>query len=102
MSIFQIARKPPQWLRVVLAGLLLAFAINSMAHAAHRHDAKTTAAHIATCGFSATFDNITDVPAFSITIEAAPAESHLVPIVAVGRVSCRPLTHAQPRAPPAI
>ena len=102
MRIFKIARKPPQWLRVVLAGLLLAFAINSVAHAAHRHDRATTAAHIATCGYSATFDGVSGVPQYSSSIEVVATAFVAAPIVEICRVDRRPQTHAQPRAPPAI
>jgi len=102
MRIFQIARKPPQWLRVVLAGLLLAFAINSVAHATHRHDRTTTAAHIATCGYSATFDSVSDVPQYLSSIEVVAAPSVAAPIADICRLDSRPQTHAQPRAPPAI
>ena len=102
MRIFKIARKPPQWLRVVLASLLLIFAINSLAHAAHRHDAHTTAAHIATCGYHATFDSVSDGPQFSTAIAAVAAESALPPPTQVGCIARRPQLNAQPRAPPAI
>jgi hypothetical protein len=102
MRIFHIARRPPQWLRVVLASALLVFAINSVAHAAHRHDARTTAAHIATCGYHATFDSASDAPQYSSAIEPVAAPSISPPVCDNGRVASPPQTHAQPRAPPAI
>lgn len=102
MRIFQIARRPPQWLRVVLASLLLAFAINSAAHEAHRHNATTTAAHLSTCGYSATFGSVGDAPQYSSVIEVVVVATSICPLIAdVGRVSSQPQTQAQPRAPPA-
>lgn len=101
MRIFEFARKPPQWLRVVLAGLMLAFALNSVAHAAHTHDAKTTVAvaHSA-CGYCATFGGLGDSPTYahSLTVPA------LIRVEAPGprevSIARRPTSSAQPRAPP--
>ncbi|HEY4369316.1 MAG TPA: hypothetical protein VGN07_18940 [Steroidobacteraceae bacterium] len=103
MRIFQIARKPPQWLRVLLASLLLAFAINATAHAAHRHDATTTAAHLSTCGYSATFSGVGGVPQYSSAIEVvATTVCVCAPLADIGRIASPPQTRAQPRAPPAL
>lgn len=100
MRIFQLARKSPQWLRVVLAGLLLAFALNSVAHAAHTHDATTvTVAHSA-CSYCATFGGLGGVPVYAHTLPI-PA---LTPIEALDPrdvvIACRATFSAQPRAPP--
>jgi hypothetical protein len=101
MRIFEFARKPPQWLRVVLAGLMLAFALNSIAHAAHTHDAKTTitVAHSA-CGYCATFGGLGGSPVYAHSLPV-PA---LIQVEAAGPrevpVARRPTFSAQPRAPP--
>jgi len=100
MHILQLVRKPPQWLRVVLAGLLLAFALNSVAHAAHTHDATTaTVAHSA-CGYCATFNSLGDAPVYAHSLPSPV----LTPLEAVAprdvAIALRPTLSAQPRAPP--
>src|ERR1044072_3195401 len=65
MSIFDLARKPPTWLRVALVAVVLAFALDSVAHVVHRHDdgAKTTlSAHGPACGYCAAFAGLIDAP----------------------------------------
>lgn len=101
MRIFQLVRKPPQWLRVALAGLLLAFALNSIAHAAHTHDATTTTvvAHAA-CGYCATFGSVNDAPvcAHSLPTPTLTLIESLDPRETL--VARRPASSAQARAPP--
>ena len=56
MRIFQAARRPTDWVRFALAALVLAFALDSVAHAAHTHDSNAAAvAHHVACGYCATF-----------------------------------------------
>src|ERR671911_630721 len=63
MRLLHLARRPPQWLRVILAGLLLAFAVNSIAHVTHRHDAAPSAAtHSLACGYCLSFNGLVDGP----------------------------------------
>ena len=92
--------KASVWLRVVLASVLLSFAINSVAHSAHRHDTRTTAAHIATCGYHATFGALGTAPQYSIAVEAITTASISLPIADCVRPACGPQIVAQPRAPP--
>lgn len=101
MRIFELARRPPQWLRVVLAGLLLAFALNSVAHAAHTHDttAAVTVAHSA-CGQCATFGGIAAAPVYAHSL---PTPEFTAVAIADARevfVSRRFVSWAQARAPP--
>lgn len=100
MRIFQLARKPPHWLRVVLAGLLLAFALNSVAHVAHTHDATSvTVAHSA-CGYCATFGGLGNAPVYAHTLPIpalTPVETLDPREIVIAR---RPTFSAQPRAPP--
>lgn len=100
MSIFQLARKPPPWLRVVLAGLLLAFALDSVAHAAHTHDATTVGVAHSACGYCATFGGLGDAPvhAHSLPIPVFTPIEAFDPHEAV--IPRRPTFSAQPRAPP--
>lgn len=101
MRIFEFARKPPQWLRVVLAGLMLAFALNSIAHAAHTHDAKTTVtvAHGA-CSYCATFGGLGDSPVYAHSLPAPALTQAEAPGPREVSIARRPTFSAQPRAPP--
>jgi hypothetical protein len=101
MRIFHLARRPPQWLRVILAGLLFGFALNSIAHVTHQHEAASpTAVHGPACGYCVSFG----------ALAAAPQHNHALPTVEPLAVrvaaaldvpfSARPLTSAHPRAPP--
>jgi len=102
MSAFELARKPPQWLRVALAALLLAFALNSIAHAAHTHEQGTagTVLHSTACGHCVAFG----------TADAPPAHVIALPALSFARIgivdrnaqfiSRRLVAVAQARAPP--
>jgi hypothetical protein len=103
MSIFHLARHPPAWLRVFLASLLLAFAVDSVAHVVHRHDdtVKTAlGAHGPACGYCAAFDGLIDAPKQSYAAVTASVFAGYVAPVARRRVALRPLVTAQPRGPP--
>lgn len=101
MRIFDWARRPPQWLRVTLAGLLLAFALNSVAHVTHRHDATpASVTHSISCGYCVSFNGLADAPRHS---HAAPVEQQFGVFVAPEfdlESSSVPETSARPRAPP--
>ncbi|MBL8265081.1 hypothetical protein [Steroidobacter sp.] len=103
MSIFHLARHPSAWLRVALVSLLLAFAVDSVAHVVHRHDdtAKTSLnAHGPACGYCAAFDGLIDAPKQSYAaITASTCVTYVAP-VALSPASFRPVVTAQPRAPP--
>ncbi len=72
MSPFELARKPKQWLRAALAGLLLAFAINSIAHVTHTHeqDKVSTVVHAAACGYCTTFSASAPATAYAHALPA--------------------------------
>jgi hypothetical protein len=102
MSIFHLARNPPAWLRVALVGLLLAFALDSVAHVVHRHDNVTTqaAAHGPACGYCAAFDGLVDAPKHDYgPITATIVASYVAPVAQLP-ASVRPRLTAQPRGPP--
>lgn len=103
MSIFDLARRPPTWLRVALVAVVLAFALDSVAHVVHRHDdsAKTTlSAHGPACGYCAAFDGLVDAPKHQYApVTATLIAGYLAP-VARFPVSVRTHLSAQPRAPP--
>lgn len=103
MSIFHLARHPPAWLRVALVSLMLAFAVDSVAHVVHRHDATaqtSLGAHGPACGYCAAFDGLIDAPKQSYSAVTATVVSRYVAPVAYLPVSFRPSVTAQPRAPP--
>lgn len=101
MRLDHLARKPPQWLRVALAALLLAFALNSIAHVTHRHDAATTSAtHSLACGYCISFDGIADGPRHNYVPPAVGHASVYVAPATEAVVAYRPSTSARPRAPP--
>lgn len=103
MFIFHLARNPPIWLRVALVSLLLAFAVDSVAHVVHRHDGSVTttfAAHGPACGYCAAFDGLLDAPKHSYSPVAALVLVGYVAPLAILAVSFRPLVTAQPRGPP--
>jgi hypothetical protein len=72
MSIFDLARRPPTWLRVALVAVVLAFALDSVAHVVQHQYASLTAVLVA---------------------------GYIAP-VAQFPVSLRTRLSAQPRAPP--
>jgi hypothetical protein len=101
MRPFHLARRLPRWLRVALAGLLIAFALNSIAHVAHRHEATSASvAHALACGYCATFGGLADAPRHG----PAPAEFALGHVFVAGETTTavvnRVRTSARPRAPP--
>lgn len=102
MSIFHLARRPPAWLRAALVSLLLAFAVDSVAHVVHRHDdtVKTLTAHGPACGYCAAFDGLIDAPKQSFAAVTAKVLAGYVAPVANVLVSFRHNVTAQPRAPP--
>lgn len=100
MHILQLVRKPPQWLRVALAGLLLAFALNSIAHAAHTHESIAPSATHVACGYCATFGGVDAAPVYSHSLPTptfTPIESADPREIYAAR---RPASAAQARAPP--
>jgi len=103
MSIFDLARRPPHWLRVVLVAVVLAFALDSVAHVVHRHDdsVKTSlSAHGPACGYCAAFDGLIDAPKHLYAPLASVLIAGYVAPVARFPVSVRTRLSAQPRAPP--
>lgn len=101
MRIFEWARRPPQWLRVILAGLLLAFALNSVAHVTHRHDATTASVtHSISCGYCVSFGGLADAPRHTHTLPLAEQYGFIAAPTFELPVSLVPETSARPRAPP--
>jgi hypothetical protein len=83
--------------------VVLAFALDSVAHVVHRHDdsVKTTlSAHGPACGYCAAFDGLIDAPKHQYAPLAAILVTGYVAPVAQIPLSLRTRLSAQPRAPP--
>ena len=100
MSAFLLARRPPQWLRVAIAGLLLAFALNSIAHLTHRHDASASVTHSLACGYCATFGGLADAPQQYLSSLDFALAHVFIAAESAADIPVRVRTSARPRAPP--
>jgi hypothetical protein len=101
MRLLSVARKPTPWLRVALAALLVAFALNSIAHVTHRHDAApSSVTHSLACGYCLSFDNLADAPRHSYAPLIAEYTSTQVTAELGFCFDRRLTTSARPRAPP--
>jgi hypothetical protein len=101
MLFVEFARRRPQWLRALLAALLLGFALNSIAHVAHQHEAAATSIqHTALCGYCISFGALADATrhTFSPPLALASAGLAVPPALTIRSVEQR--TSARPRAPP--
>jgi hypothetical protein len=102
-NLLKLFRQPPRWLRMALAGVLLAFTLDVLAHSLHQHE-QDTHQHVSggtDCAYCVAFNGLMDAPA-GVSSVFQPASSP-VPAPVTGDV-CLPLppeTSAQPRAPPA-
>jgi hypothetical protein len=101
MRTFELARRLPQWLRIVLAGLLVAFALNSIAHVTHRHDATSAQlTHKLACGYCATFVGLADAPRHYRPLPVPERGGVLIAPAFEVPYFVRLGTSARPRAPP--
>jgi hypothetical protein len=101
MRLFDNARRPPQRLRAVLASLLLVFALNSIAHAAHRHEpSQTTSSHAVVCGYCVTFSSAAALPSYSAELALTPALFVTLFLPSFPPLARRSQRTDQPRAPP--
>jgi hypothetical protein len=101
MPVFHLARRPPRWLRVALAALLLGFALNTLGHITHRHDGTLApTAHSLACGYCVSFGSIADGPRHSHSLPTTEYVSVHVADTTEAVYSRRPTTAARPRAPP--
>jgi hypothetical protein len=103
MRLLHLVRRPPQWLRVALAALLLAFAVNSIAHVTHRHDAApSSATHTLACGYCLSFNGLADAPRHDHAPLIVEHESFCLVADSTAPVARRLATSARPRAPPVL
>ena len=83
--------------------MVLAFALDSIAHVVHRHDdsVKTTlSAHGPACGYCAAFDGLIDAPKHHYSPLTAILVAGYVAPIAQFPAAVRTYLSAQPRAPP--
>lgn len=101
MRLFRFARSPSRGLRVVLASLLLAFVLDSVAHLNHSHEAdRSSVAHSVACGYCATFGGLTETPWFGEPV-AVVRHGHVVQVAPCERIAdLRLFSSARARAPP--
>lgn len=90
------------WPRALLVGLVLAFALNGIAHAAHQHDdsSATSLLHSTVCGYCVSFDHLTSTPTLAVSSLTIEVELFAIPISDRPTPALRPRATAQPRAPP--
>jgi hypothetical protein len=80
---------------------MLAFAVNSVAHVVHRHDAtSTTSSHSLACGYCLSFNGLIDAPGEGRTPPAVAAVTAYEAPSAQSVPVSPPQTSAHPRAPP--
>jgi|SRR5690606_20500695 len=99
MAIFQHARRPRQWLRVLLAALLLAFVLDTVAHTTHQHEGAPAGSHAVLCGYCAVFANAADGPAAMANALLGIATTQPFQASSAWHAP-RPAISARPRAPP--
>lgn len=96
---------PSRVTRLLLAAVFCALILNGIAFIVHNHAAehagKSAAPHAELCGYCATYHGLNSVSAEPVV---PPAVAAVVLLVLFGFISAqllrRPLTLAQPRAPP--
>jgi len=101
MRLIELARRPPTWLRIAFAGLVVAFMLNSIAHVTHRHEANAgTTAHVVACGYCLSFSGLADATVHRTPV-LAPSPGDEIIVTATPPLRCyqNPCA-AQPRAPP--
>jgi hypothetical protein len=101
MRLIELARRPPTWLRIAFAGLVMAFVLNSIAHVTHRHDENVgNATHLVACGYCLAFNGLADAPANpALCLNASVCDEPVLIAGSTPRIFRAP-SSSQPRAPP--
>ena len=104
MHFFRTVRNLNTWSRALLVGFVLAFGLNSIAHAAHWHEpaSATTSLHTTACGYCVSFDNLASTPTHPTLHAVVRADVYLVALFQAPAPVLRTHSSAQPRAPPAL
>jgi hypothetical protein len=90
------------WPRALLVGFVLAFCLNSIAHAAHQHDDTSAASslHSTVCGYCISFDHLATTPPTLTQHVVDDVELFALPVAVPPVLRFRPRATSQPRAPP--
>lgn len=76
MSLVQLMRTPPNWVRTMFACLVLVFLLDTMAHAGHSHDGTVSGSQAKShlCGYCTGLGGMVDapVPLQSVVAQSAP------------------------------
>ncbi|MFO7306571.1 MAG: hypothetical protein C0P74_013720 [Gammaproteobacteria bacterium] len=100
MRLFRALRNRPAWLRVVFAGLLLCFALNTVAHVTHGHDPASVFATQVSCDHCLQFGHLADLPPVELEAQRRLDSSQpFLPANAAVRSQTVVLA-AHPRGPP--
>jgi hypothetical protein len=104
MYFFRSVRSLNTWSRALLVGFVLAFGLNSIAHAAHWHDpaSATTSLHTTACGYCVSFDNLGSTPVHPALDAVVRTDVYIVSPFQAQPPLLRPHSSAQPRAPPVL
>jgi len=100
VGLFSLIRKPPRWLRAALAGVLLTFVLDVLAHNLHQHEADAQFTSGAACAYCVAFTGLMDAPVGASVFKRPAAAAAVVCLPADICRSLQPETSAQPRAPP--
>jgi hypothetical protein len=104
MHFFRKVRRLDTWSRALLVGLVLAFGLNSIAHAAHWHEpaSATTSLHTTACGYCVSFDSLASTPTNPTVHTVVRADIDTAAPLQAPPPVLRPRSSAQPRAPPIL
>jgi hypothetical protein len=102
MRFFHRVRTLRHWPRALLVGLVLAFGLNAIAHAAHRHDpaTPTNALHSIACGYCVSFGGHAAAPTHCLPALVEQIERCDAARAVAGPVTAWLHSPSQPRAPP--
>jgi hypothetical protein len=102
MQFFRKVQKLGTWPRALLVGFVLAFGLNSIAHAAHQHDptAAASSLHSTVCAYCISFDHLASAPPSATQHVVDDVELFALPVAVQPVTHFRPRATSQPRAPP--
>ncbi|MGC3979941.1 MAG: hypothetical protein QM808_01635 [Steroidobacteraceae bacterium] len=89
-----------QWLRTALRVLVLCFALGTLAHAGHTHDADKAGHTHYNCDYCTSFGGLINAPTQLVVATHCPIATFVVALPAQRIVLMRPVGVAQARAPP--
>lgn len=82
--------------------LALGFALNSIAHASHSHEAASATAQHLSCGYCVHLGTLADGPKHALGLSALSSSERVEALVRTTPRSSAPELAAHPRAPPSL